>query len=72
MMLLPKTPEFEYEAAIDLDLLAEDYELTAASILNILHYSILKCIGRNDTLIQLKDIEAGLKIEKIKEGKRIY
>tara|TARA_R110000744_G_scaffold14192_3_gene40534 strand:- start:1819 stop:3777 length:1959 start_codon:yes stop_codon:yes gene_type:complete len=67
-----KTQEFEYEAAIDLDSLAEDYELTAASIINILHYSILKCLGRNDTLIQLKDIEAGLKIEKIKEGKSIY
>tara|TARA_R110000737_G_scaffold259353_1_gene267915 strand:- start:635 stop:823 length:189 start_codon:yes stop_codon:yes gene_type:complete len=61
----------EYEDSLDLDLLVEDYELTA-SILNILHYSILKCICRNDTLIQLKDIEAGLKIEKIKEGKRIY
>ena len=67
-----KTPEFEYEAAIDLDSLAEDYEITAASIINILHYSILKCLGRKDTLIQLKDIEAGLKIEKIKEGKSIY
>ncbi|RRQ48388.1 ATP-binding protein [Maribacter algicola] len=67
-----KTKEFEYEEAVDIDFLAEEYELTAASIINILHYSILKCLGRNDTIIKLKDIEAGLKIEKIKEGKSIF
>ena len=67
-----KTPEFKYEDAIDVDFLAEEYELTAASIINILHYSILKCLGRDDIIIKLKDIEAGLKMEKIKEGKSIY
>lgn len=67
-----KTQEFEYEDAIDVEYLAEQYELTAASIINILHYSILKCMVRADKVIQLKDIEAGLKIEKIKEGKSIF
>lgn len=66
-----KTGEFEYDDEIDVEYLAEYHELTAASIVNILHYSILKCLGRNDTVIRFKDIEAGLKIEKIKEGKSI-
>ena len=66
-----KTSEFQYEEAIDVENLAEQYELTAASIINILHYSILKCMGRMEKVIHLKDIEAGLEIEKIKEGKSI-
>ncbi len=66
-----KTQEFSYEDAVDVGFLAEQYELTPASIINILHYSILKCMGRADKLIKLADIEAGLKIEKIKEGKSI-
>lgn len=66
-----KTAEFEYAKDIDVAYLAEQYELTPASIINILHYSILKCLGRGDKIIKLNDVEAGLKIEKIKEGKSI-
>jgi hypothetical protein len=39
--------------------------------MNILHYSILKCLGRKDLIIKLKDVKAGIRIEKIKEGKSI-
>jgi AAA+ superfamily predicted ATPase len=66
-----KTDEFEYEKKIDLDYLAEQHELSAASIINVLHYCILKCLNRNDHVISEKDIQAGLRIEKIKEGKSI-
>ncbi|MDN3663810.1 ATP-binding protein [Algibacter miyuki] len=66
-----KTDEFEYAQDIDIENLSETYELTAASIVNILHYSILKCLSRNDNTIVLKDIQTGIKIEKIKEGKSI-
>jgi hypothetical protein len=66
-----KTQEFEYDKEIDLEYLAEQHELTAASIINILHYSILKCLGRGDKTIKLNDLQAGLKIERIKEGKSI-
>lgn len=66
-----KTPEFEYEEAINLKFLAKHYELTPASINNVLHYSMLKCMGRGDNVIKLSDIEAGLKIEQRKEGKNI-
>lgn len=66
-----KTSEFEYDDEIDLEYLAEQHELTAASIINILNYSILKCMGRGDKIIKLNDLEAGLKIERIKEGKSL-
>ena len=66
-----KTPEFEYDKDINIEYLAEQHEISAASIINTLHYSILKCLGRKDRIIRLKDIQAGLKMEKIKEGKSI-
>lgn len=66
-----KTKDFEFDDDVDLERLAESQELSAASIINILHYSILKCLGRKDRIIRLEDIMAGLKIEKIKEGKSI-
>ncbi|KZS39766.1 AAA family ATPase [Aquimarina aggregata] len=66
-----KTNEFHYDTEIDIEFLAEQHELSAASIVNILHYSILKSLRRNDKIIKIKDINAGLRIEKIKEGKSI-
>ncbi len=66
-----KTEEFEYDKEIDLEFLAEEHELSAASIINILQYCVIKCLGRNDHIIRLKDILTGLKMEKIKEGKSI-
>lgn len=65
------TNEFEYDKDVNLEILAEQHEISAASIINVLHYSILKCLGRNDRIIRIKDIQAGLKMEKIKEGKSI-
>lgn len=66
-----KTSQFEYDRDVDLENLADQHELSAASIVNILHYSILKCLGRKDNVIRLKDIQAGLRMERIKEGKSI-
>src|SRR5665648_5383 len=65
------TSEFEYAKEVHLEDLAERHELSAASIINVLHHCILKCLGRNDRIIQMKDIQAGLKMEKVKEGKSI-
>lgn len=66
-----KTSDFEYDKDVDLEYLAEQHELSAASIINVLHYCILKCLSRKDKIIRDKDIHAGLRIEKIKEGKSI-
>jgi AAA+ superfamily predicted ATPase len=66
-----KTSQFEYDNDVDLEYLAEQHELSAASIVNVLHYSILKCLRRKDNVIRLKDIQAGLRMERIIEGKSI-
>lgn len=66
-----KTNEFEYDLDVNLELISEKHELSAASIINILHYCTLKCLSRNDRIIKNDDILDGLKIEKIKEGKSI-
>jgi hypothetical protein len=66
-----KTKEFEYDKDVDLEKLAEQHELSAASIINVLHYCVLKCLRRNDNIIRKPDILAGLRMEKIKEGKSI-
>lgn len=66
-----KTNDFEYENDVDIKHLAEEHELSAASIVNVLYYCILKCLSRGDKIIQKKDILAALRIEKIKEGRSI-
>lgn len=63
--------EFEYEPAIDLERVAEIYELSAASIINVLHFCLLKCMARKSSVILQHDLKNGIKIEKIKEGKSL-
>ncbi|WP_100630264.1 ATP-binding protein [Algoriphagus formosus] len=63
--------EFEYESSIDLRELAEQQELSAAAIVNVLHFCLLKSLARNEKKIRQKDIIQGLRLERIKEGKSI-
>jgi len=65
------TADFKYADDVNIDQLAEQHELSAASIINVLHYCILKCMRRKDSIIRWQDIQSGLKIEKMKEGKSI-
>lgn len=65
------TDDFRYADDVDLDELAEIPDLTGASIISILHFCILKLMGRSETEIRKDDIWAGIKIEKIKQGKSI-
>jgi len=66
-----KTNEFEYDKDVNLENIAEQHEISAASIINVLHYCILKCLKRNEKIIRMKDIRTGIRIEKVKEGKSI-
>ncbi|MBN3582480.1 ATP-binding protein [Algoriphagus aestuarii] len=63
--------EFKYHPKVDLEALAEKYELSAASIINVLHYCLLKCMVRNDFIVQMEDLNNGIRIEKVKEGKSL-
>ena len=63
------TEEFKYHPEVDLEEIAEKHELTGASIINILHYCILRTLDRGEREVILSDIISGIKIEKIKQGK---
>ena len=65
------TDEFQFEKQINLEELSEKFELTGASILNVLHFCMLKALERGDRIVLKKDIIAGVKIEKVKQGKSI-
>lgn len=63
-----KTDEFVYDEAIDLEYLAENFELSPKSIVNVLNYCIFKCQGRNDRIISLDDIMTGIKVENLAQS----
>ncbi len=64
--------EFTYEDKINLQDLAEKHELSAAAIINILHYCLLKSLERGEKMVRAMDLTQALKLERIKEGKSIF
>lgn len=63
--------EFEFEQKVNLKELAEKHELTAAAIINILHFCLLKSLQRGTKLIIKEDIIQAIRLERVKEGKSI-
>jgi hypothetical protein len=58
-------------ADIDLDTISEQYNLTGATIMNVVRYASLQTIRRNEREITLADISQGIKKEYAKEGKSV-
>ncbi|TKK69877.1 ATP-binding protein [Ilyomonas limi] len=56
---------------IDIEYVAEKYELAGGSIINIVQYASLMALHRNENSIRYKDILEGVKKELRKEGKTI-
>lgn len=56
-------------ADVDLDRISEQYNLTGATIMNVVRYASLQTIRRNSTEIQLSDLIQGIRKEYAKEGK---
>ena len=54
---------------INLRQIASRYELTGGTIMNVMRYSSLMTLKRNEQIIRLDDIEQGIKREYLKEGK---
>jgi hypothetical protein len=63
--------EFKYEKKVNLKELAEKHDLTAASIINVLHFCLLKTLERDSKEILLENINKAIRIERVKEGKSI-
>lgn len=53
---------------VDMEKIAEEYEITGGSIINVLRYCSISSAKRNDTVVQEKDIIAGIKKELLKDG----
>ncbi|BAY09890.1 ATP-binding protein [Calothrix sp. NIES-2098] len=57
------------EETIDITRIAEKYELSGGTIMNVVRYSSLKALSRNQTKILLDDLEEGIRRELLKEGR---
>ncbi|MGI9547448.1 MAG: ATP-binding protein [Flavobacteriaceae bacterium] len=55
--------EFEYHSDINLEYLAENYVLTPASMVNSMQHAILKCLARDERIVRLEDLLAGIETE---------
>lgn len=56
---------------VDMELIAEKFELAGGSIINVAQYSSLMALNRNENIIRCTDIIDGIKKEYQKEGKTI-
>jgi AAA+ superfamily predicted ATPase len=61
--------QIELSEDVDLKRIAERYELSGAGILNIVHFCAIESIANNSSRFDLKQLEAGVHREFIKEGK---
>ncbi|MDB5033878.1 MAG: ATPase [Chlorobi bacterium] len=59
------------EPRIDLARLAEKYEVSGGTVMNVVRYSSLKALSRNDATIFLEDMEEGIRREFQKEGRTV-
>ena len=65
------SPKTQLESNIDLNRIAEKYELAGGTIMNVVRYSSLKALSRNDDMILLADVEEGIRREFLKEGRTL-
>lgn len=61
----------QLEEDLDIDSIAEKYELAGGSIINVVQYASLMALHRKENIIREKDLLEGIKKEFRKEGKTI-
>jgi ATP-dependent 26S proteasome regulatory subunit len=59
------------ESAVDLQQLADEYEVTGGAIVNVLRYASLTALRRHADTVRLQDITDGIRREFRKDGKVI-
>ncbi len=65
------SPKATLEEKIDLARLAEKYDLSGGTIMNVVRFSSLKALSRNHATILLEDMEEGIRREFLKEGRTL-
>ena len=61
----------QLEGKLDLFRIAERYELSGGTIMNVVRYSSLKALSRHDNTILSDDVEEGIRRELLKEGRSV-
>ena len=69
--VLPANNGIEIPKDEDLMILSKKYEITGAGIVNVVHHCCLEAIASGRKSITLKDLQAGIEREYLKEGKVI-
>ncbi|MFO1433890.1 MAG: ATP-binding protein [Candidatus Competibacteraceae bacterium] len=65
------SPKAVLEDKIDLGRIADKYDLSGGTIMNVVRYSSLKALSRHDDTILLEDMEEGIRREFLKEGRTL-
>jgi hypothetical protein len=63
------SPRARLEPCIDLARIADKHELSGGTIMNVVRFSSLRALSRNDRTIRLDDMEEGIRREYQKEGR---
>ena len=73
LMIWQKSQPQNLQLANDINLndIAQKYELSGASILNIMQFAALKALHRNDNMVHNTDLLTGIRREFWKEEKTI-
>jgi len=80
---MPKPPErlrlwqeafpaqVQLAADVDLPRVAERYELSGGTIMNVVRHALLMSLSRNESLVRREDLEEGIRRELLKEGRAL-
>ena len=78
---MPKPPErlrlwqeafpaqVQLAADVDLPRVAERYELSGGTIMNVVRHALLMSLSRNESVVRREDLEEGIRRELLKEGR---
>ena len=65
------SPKTVLDPQILLERVADKYELSGGTIMNVVRYASLKALSRHETTIALVDVEDGIRRELLKEGRTV-
>lgn len=65
------SPKSERDPLVDLEKLAEQYDISGGTIMNVVRFASLKALSRNSNMILAADLEEAIRREGMKEGRSI-
>ena len=61
----------QLESSLDLSRIAEKYEVSGGTIMNVVRFASLRSVSRGSQILLREDVEEGLRREQIKEGRNL-